>query len=62
LGGLDVQSINKGIGVELLRNSKIEEHYGYLGPFHDPLNPQMIAVGQEQTFVYTSPWDIANGP
>jgi hypothetical protein len=38
------------------------EHDGFLGPFHDPLNPRMIAVGQEQTIGYTSPEDIANGP
>ena len=61
-GGLDVKSMNKGFGGELLRDSKIEEHDGYIGPFHDPLNPRMIAVGQEQTFVYSSPKDIANGP
>ena len=61
-GGLDVKSMNKGFGGELLRDSKIEEHDGYIGPFHDPLNPCMIAVGQEQTFVYSSPKDIANGP
>jgi hypothetical protein len=60
--GLDVRSMNKGFGGERLRNSKIEEHDGYLGPFHNPLNPRMIAVGQEQTFCYTSPEDIVNGP
>jgi len=60
--GFDVKSMNKGFDGELLRNSKIEEHDGYLGPFHDPLNPHMIAVGQEQTFVYASPKDIANDP
>ncbi len=62
MGGLDVKSTNKGLGGELLRKSKIEEHDGYLGSFHIPLNPRMITVGQEQTFVYTSPKDIANGP
>jgi len=60
--GLDVRSMNKGFGGELLRNSKIEEVNGFLGPFHDPLNPRMITVGQEQTFGYTSPNDIAYGP
>ena len=60
--GLDVRSMNKGFGGEVLRNSKIEEVDGFLGPFHDPLNPRMITVGQEQTFGYTSPNDIAYGP
>jgi len=39
--GLDVRSM------KLLRNSKIEEHDGYLGQFHDPLSPRMITGSQE---------------
>ena len=39
--GLDVRSM------KLLRNSKIEEHDGYLGQFHDPLSPCMITGSQE---------------
>jgi hypothetical protein len=60
--GLDIKSLNTGFGGEMLRNSIIEEHNGYIGPFHNRLNPHMIAVGQEQTFVYTRPEDIANVP
>lgn len=42
----------------------LDERYefGFLGPYHNLLNPLMISVGQEQTFVYSSPKDIANGP
>ncbi len=38
-GGLDVKKMLKGFGGELLRNTTIESHDGYLGPFHDPSNP-----------------------
>ncbi len=61
-GGLDAKSMNKGFGGELLRNSIIKEQDCYLGPFHNSSNPCMIQVGQEQTFVYSSPNDITFGP
>jgi hypothetical protein len=61
-GGLDTKSMNKGFGGEFSRNSIIKEQDGYLGPFHNPSNPRMIQVGQEQTFVYLSPNDITFSP
>jgi hypothetical protein len=54
--------MNKGFGGEILRNSRIEEKDGYLGPFHNPSNPRMVSIGHKQTFVYSSPDDIKNGP
>jgi hypothetical protein len=61
-GGLDVKSMNKGFGGELLRNSIIKEQDGYLGPFHNLSNPHMIQVGQEQTYVHSSHNDITFCP
>jgi hypothetical protein len=62
VGGLDATKVNKGFGGEILRNSMIEEKYGYLGAFHKLSNPRMVSIGHEQTFVYSSPDDIKNGP
>jgi len=49
-------------GGQLLRNLKIKEKKGYLGPFHDPLNPRMVQVGNEQALWYQSPQDLITGP
>ena len=53
VGGLNVTSMTKGFGGELLRNTKIEQSDGYLGPFHDVNNPKMVQVGDEQQMVYS---------
>jgi hypothetical protein len=38
-GGLDVKKMLKGFGGDLLRNTTMERHDGYLGPFHNLGNP-----------------------
>ncbi len=53
VGGLNVTSMTKGFGGELLRNTKIERSDGYLGPFHNINNPKMVQVGDEQQMVYS---------
>ncbi len=62
VGGLDAKNMNTGFGGEILRNSMIEEKDGYLGTFHKLSNSRMVSIGHEQTFVYSSPDDIKNGP
>ena len=52
MGGLDVKKMLKGWGGEPIRNSLIERKEGYLGPYYDENNAQMVKVGQEQCFVY----------
>ncbi|KAL7528778.1 hypothetical protein ACHAXR_003942, partial [Thalassiosira sp. AJA248-18] len=61
-GGLDVKQMNKGWGGGLLRKTAIKRKEGYLGPFHNPDNPKMVKVGEEQTLVYESVADLQFGP
>jgi hypothetical protein len=62
VGGLNVTSMTKGFGGELLRNTKIEQSDGYLGPFHDVNNPKMVQVGEEQQMVYSVGAHVDDGP
>jgi hypothetical protein len=53
VGCINVTSMTKGFGGELLQNTKNEQSDGYLGPFHDVNNPKMVQVGDEQQMVYS---------
>ena len=61
-GGLSVTSMTKGFGGEMLRNTKIEMHDGYLGPYHDTTNHKMVQVGDEQVLIFSMDTDDEDGP
>jgi hypothetical protein len=51
-GGLSVTSMTKGFGGEMLRNTQIKQHDGYLGLYHNANNPKMVQVGDEQVLFF----------
>jgi hypothetical protein len=47
---------------QMLRNTKIVMHDGYLGPYHDTTNPKMVQVGEEQVLFFSIDIDDEDGP
>jgi hypothetical protein len=54
--------MTKGFGGEMLRNTKIEQHDGYLGPYHDATNPEMVQVRDEKVLFFSMDMDEEDGP
>ena len=61
-GGLSGTSMTKGFGGEILCNTKIEQHDGNLGPYHDATNPKMVKVGDEHVLFFSMDADEDDGP
>jgi hypothetical protein len=61
-GGLSVTSMTKGFGGEMLRNTQIEQHDGFLGLYHNANNPKMVQVGDEQVLFFPTDTDEEDGP
>ena len=54
--------MTKGFGGEMLHNTKIEQHDGYLGLHHDANNPKMVQVGNEQVLFFPMDTDEEDDP
>mmetsp|Transcript_27620 Transcript_27620/g.59008 ORF Transcript_27620/g.59008 Transcript_27620/m.59008 type:complete len:743 (+) Transcript_27620:485-2713(+) len=52
VNGLDAEKMNSGHGGLKQHPTMIKEKEGYLGPYHDPENPLMVKVGEEQSLVW----------
>ena len=58
---MNVTYMNKDWGGGVMRTTLIKNKR-YLVPYHDPENPRMAKVREEQTLVYKSEDDLQNGP
>jgi hypothetical protein len=54
LNGLDARNMTKGWGGKAMRPTSIEQMDGYVGPFYDENNQQMVRIGEEQSMVYSA--------
>ena len=54
--------MTRGWGGAKLRDTKIEEKDGFLGPYHDASIPWMVQVGDTQSLVYKTEKDLQFGP
>ena len=56
-GGLYVTDMNKNWGVDVMIKTLVK-YKKYLGPYHEPYNPGILKVREEQTLVYESETDL----
>ncbi len=54
LNGLDARNMTKGWGGKVMRPTLIEQMDGFVGPFYDANNQQMVRIGEEQSMVYSA--------
>ena len=59
-GGLDVTEMNKDWGGGIIGPTRVKDKI-YLGLYHDPENPHMVKVREEQTLVCESDSDFQHG-
>ena len=54
--GLDAKAMNKNwhSAPSPARNTKIERQEGFVGPYYDASNPEMVTIGEEQSMNFTS--------
>jgi len=62
INGLDAAGMNKSHGGIAQHPTMIKEKDGYLGPFHDPTNPKMAQVGEQQSLMWSDTPEEDDGP